>query len=178
MVVDLRLITKLLGSSLFWLGIIATVPALYALITKTPGLWEFAITAAVGTAIGALLHLIGRNAGKNATLRELFLFTGVLWLCMTLLGIILLYHFADLNFASAFFESASALSTTGSTVITALDTRPPAILLWRSILQYLGGIGFVVIGVAILPNIAMGGMALFKTESTLPLMAVQKHPAY
>jgi trk system potassium uptake protein TrkH len=167
MVVDLRLITKLLGSSLFWLGIIATVPALYALITKTPGLWEFAITAAVGTAIGALLHLIGRNAGKNATLRELFLFTGVLWLCMTLLGIIPFYTILpDLNFASAFFESASALSTTGSTVITALDTRPPAILLWRSILQYLGGIGFVVIGVAILPNIAMGGMALFKTEST------------
>ena len=167
MVVDLRLITKLLGSSLFWLGIIATVPALYALLSKTPGTLEFTLTAAVGTALGALLRFFSKNASLKASLRELFLFTGVLWLCMTLLGIIPFYTILpDLNFASSFFESASALSTTGCTVISNLDSRPPAILLWRSILQFLGGIGFVVIGVAILPNIAMGGMALFKTEST------------
>ena len=105
MVVDLRLITKLLGSSLFWLGIIATVPALYALLSNTQGTLEFALTATVGTAIGALLRFIGKNAGLKASLRELFLFTGVLWLCMTLLGIIPFYAIlSDLNFASAFLK--------------------------------------------------------------------------
>ena len=167
MVIDLRLVTKLLGSSLFWLGIIATIPAIYALTTGTYGVVEFSLTAISATSIGALLRLLGRNAGDKANIRELFLFTAILWFCMTILGAIPLFSIIpDFSFAASFFESASALSTTGTTAIDHLDSRPPSILLWRSMLQFLGGIGFVVIGVAILPNISMGGIAIFKTEST------------
>ncbi len=167
MVVDLRQVTKLLGSSIFWLGIIALVPAIFALTSGSAGFWEFAITAVIGTSWGAFFHVLGRKAGLKTTPRELFLFTGLLWLFMACLGAIPFYlMLVDINATTAFFESASALSTTGSTALPNLNVRPSSILLWRSMLQFLGGIGFVVIGVAILPNIASGGMTLFKTEST------------
>ena len=167
MVIDLRIVAKLLGSALFWLGIIALVPALYALAVGGAGAGAFALTALTASGTGALLRLLGRGAVLKTALRELFLFTALLWVAMAgISGIPFYLLLPDFGVSAAFFESASALSTTGSTIIRHLDTTAPAILLWRSILQFLGGIGFVVIGVAVLPNVALGGMALFKTEST------------
>src|ERR671919_495269 len=72
----------------------------------------------------------------------------------------------DLTIADAVFEATSGITTTGSTVIVGLDHAPPGILLWRGILQWLGGIGFIVMGVAILPILRVGGMQLVRAESS------------
>ncbi|MDX1541872.1 MAG: TrkH family potassium uptake protein, partial [Geminicoccaceae bacterium] len=72
----------------------------------------------------------------------------------------------DLSAADAVFEAMSGITTTGSTVIVGLDTAPPGILLWRAILQWLGGIGIIVMGVAILPMLSVGGMQLVRAESS------------
>ncbi|MCR5536809.1 MAG: TrkH family potassium uptake protein [Succinivibrio sp.] len=167
MVVNLRLVSKLLSPAICALGVLGVIPALYAQFTDTPGVLEFSATAVISIVISVIFHYLGKKAGKIILLRELFLFTALLWFIMTLIAAVPFYLILDdIKGAAAIFESASGLSTTGATVIDNLDDRPPAILLWRSILQYLGGIGFVVVAVAVLPNIAMGGMNLFKTEST------------
>lgn len=167
MVVDLRLVSKLLSPAILVLGLLGVIPAVYAWLSGSVGWWEFSAMSVISVLLSLVLHYLGRTAGKNIMLRELFLFTALLWFTMTLIAAVPFYLVLDdIKGAAAIFESASGLSTTGATVINHLDTRPPAILLWRSILQYLGGIGFVVVAVAILPNIAMGGMNLFKTEST------------
>ncbi|MCV5217237.1 potassium transporter TrkH, partial [Escherichia coli] len=70
------------------------------------------------------------------------------------------------SFTDAYFETMSGITTTGSTVLSGLDNMAPSILLWRSILQWLGGIGFIVMAVAILPMLNVGGMKLFQTESS------------
>src|SRR5690606_6023961 len=76
--------------------------------------------------------------------------------------------FADqgLNFAQALFESVSAVTTTGSTVLVGLDHMPPGLLIWRSLLQWLGGIGIVALGLFVLPFLRVGGMSFFKMESS------------
>jgi len=89
------------------------------------------------------------------------------WLGVTLFAS-LPFVFAELNlsFADAFFEAMSGITTTGATVITGLDDAPPGILLWRALLQWLGGIGIIVTAVAMLPMLRVGGMQLFRMESS------------
>ena len=167
MVINLRLVCKLLSPAIFSLGILSLIPASYALITQTEGSFEFGLSAIISVLISLLLHKAGNKTYNNISLRELFLFTGSLWFIMTVIAAIPFYLvLSDVNLSAAIFESASGLSTTGATVINNLEARPRSILLWRSILQFLGGMGFVVVAVAILPNMAMGGMNIFKTEST------------
>ena len=72
----------------------------------------------------------------------------------------------DLSFTDAFFEAMSGITTTGSTVIVNLDTAPPGLLLWRALLQWLGGIGIIVMALAVLPMLRVGGMQLFRMESS------------
>ena len=96
-----------------------------------------------------------------------FLLTTGVWLASALAAALpLMFAEFDLNFTNAFFEAMSGLTTTGATVVVGLDQAPPGILLWRSILQWVGGIGFIVVGLAILPFLQMGGMQLFRLESS------------
>lgn len=101
------------------------------------------------------------------SLRQAFLLTPLSWISIALFSA-LPFYFADidLDFTRAFFEALSGVTTTGSTVMTGLDNAPPGILLWRSILQFLGGIGIIAAATAILPMLGVGGMQLFKTETS------------
>ncbi len=114
--------------------------------------------------------LILSNAGcteDSINIRQAFVLTAMGWGVMSLFGAVPLWHSGvNLNFASAVFEATSAVTTTGSTVITGLDNAPPGILLWRSILQAFGGVGFIVMALTILPFLKVGGMQLFQTESS------------
>ncbi len=168
MVVNFRVIALLLGPAIIGLGLVALIPAIYALITKTPGFGYFVTVSFFAISLGYGLKSIGESSAKvKVSIRDLFIFTASLWFISTAISAFPFFMMLeDIDIEAAIFESASGLSTTGSTVIVNLDIRPPAILLWRSILQYLGGIGFVVLAVAVLPNVALGGMSIFKTEST------------
>ncbi len=96
-----------------------------------------------------------------------FLLVNVLWLVFSLVGAVPLYlSELNLSFAQALFESISAITTTGSTVISGLDKAPQGILIWRSLLCWLGGIGIVALGLFILPLLRVGGMTFFRMESS------------
>jgi trk system potassium uptake protein TrkH len=99
--------------------------------------------------------------------RHAFLMVAAVWLVVALFAALPLV-FSDLNLtlADAVFEATSGITTTGATVLVGLDVAPPGILLWRAILQWLGGIGIIVMGVAILPMLRVGGMQLVRAESS------------
>jgi trk system potassium uptake protein TrkH len=97
--------------------------------------------------------------------RQAFLLTTSVWVVVALFAALPM-AFSDLTLADAVFEAMSGITTTGATVIVGLDAAPPGILLWRAILHWLGGIGFIVMAVAILPMLRVGGMQLVRTESS------------
>lgn len=168
MVVNVRLVLKLLAPALFWLGVIGFIPGVFAFFhDANSDALCFTAMSLCAFVVSNILHLLGRRAARVLTIRDLFLFTVSLWLGATLITALpFSMILPELNYSGAVFETASALSTTGATAINGLDGISPALLLWRSILQFLGGIGFVVIGVAVLPSFMMGGLNLFKTESS------------
>ena len=98
-------------------------------------------------------------------LKQTFLFSSLAWFMVALFGSLpFLLSPKEFSFSEAFFESMSGITTTGATIITDLDNSPKSILLWRAIMQWLGGIGIVVMAITILPLLKVGGMQLFKME--------------
>ncbi|PCI51543.1 MAG: potassium transporter TrkH [Alphaproteobacteria bacterium] len=129
--------------------------------------WQvFTICAVFATFIGGMLFISNRGHYTELSIKQGFLITVATWIAVPLLGA-LPFVFSDLNlsYTDAFFEAMSGITTTGSTVITGLGGLPPGILLWRSLLQWFGGVGIIVMGVAIMPLLQVGGMQLFKTEA-------------
>lgn len=130
--------------------------------------WEsFLISAFITAFVGGTLYLSNRGYRDELTLRQTFLFTASSWFLIPCFAGLPFYLSGVLpSFTDAYFESASGLTTTGSTVMSGLDTMAHGILLWRCILQGLGGVGVIVLAMAILPILQIGGMQLFRTESS------------
>jgi len=105
------------------------------------------------------------GVGQGLTIRQTFLLTTGVWLALPLFGAIpFMFGETDFRFVDAFFESMSGLTTTGSTVIDELDGLPRGLLLWRGLLQWLGGIGIIVVAMVFLPELKVGGMQIFRSE--------------
>ena len=116
---------------------------------------------------GVLLSLSNIEKDYKLNLQQTFLFTSMAWFMIALFGSIpFILSPLSLSFSDAFFESMSGITTTGSTTIINLDGSPKSILLWRSIMQWLGGIGIIVMAITVLPLLKVGGMQLFKMESS------------
>ena len=115
---------------------------------------------------GTLFFLSNLDHGKRLTLQQAFLLTALSWLSIAIFGS-LPFVFSDLDFSftNAFFESMSGITTTGSTIISNLDEMPKSILLWRAILQWLGGIGIIIMAITLMPIMNVGGMQLFKVSN-------------
>ena len=127
----------------------------------------FLSSAAVSTFIGILLVLANLEENKKLNLQQAFVLTTLSWLSIAIFGSLpFMLSNLDLSMVDSFFESMSGITTTGSTIITNLDSAPKSILLWRAILQWLGGIGIVVMGITILPLLNIGGMQLFRMEGS------------
>ncbi len=125
----------------------------------------FGVSALVVGTLGLCLAIAASGAGLNVRRLHTFILTATVWLTAALAGAVPLYLW-QMAPVDAFFESMSGITTTGSTVLSGLDTMPRGILLWRAILQGLGGVGFIVTGIALLPMMRVGGMQLFRTESS------------
>ena len=115
---------------------------------------------------GTLFFLSNLDHDKRLTLQQAFLLTSLSWLSIAIFGS-LPFVFSDLNFSftNAFFESMSGITTTGSTIISNLNEMPKSILLWRAILQWLGGIGIIIMAITLMPIMNVGGMQLFKISN-------------
>lgn len=162
---DFRPILLILGILISTLAVAMLLPAMVDVAVGNTD-WEvFAMSSGFTLFVGAMLILTNRVSAARLVSRQAFLLTTLSWIALPAFGALPL-HFADLNlsYTDAFFEAMSGITTTGSTVIVGLDLAPPGILLWRSLLQWLGGIGIIVMAVSILPMLQVGGMQLFRME--------------
>ena len=115
---------------------------------------------------GILFFLSNLDHDKRLTLQQAFLLTALSWLSIAIFGSLpFIFSDLDFSFTNAFFESMSGITTTGSTIISNLDEMPRSILLWRAILQWLGGIGIIIMAITLMPIMNVGGMQLFKVSN-------------
>ena len=128
---------------------------------------SFLFSSIITIFIGILTILVNLKKDNQLTLQQAFLFSVLAWVSIAVFGSLpFMFSNLKLSFSDAFFESMSGITTTGSTVIYDLDTSSKSILLWRAIMQWLGGIGIIVMATTVLPLLKVGGMQLFKTDSS------------
>ncbi len=126
----------------------------------------FVSSGLVSIIFGVLFLLSNLDHQKKLNLPQAFLLTSLSWLSIAIFGSLpFIFSNLGLTLTDAFFESMSGITTTGSTVIINLDTAPKSILFWRAILQWLGGIGIIVMAITLMPIMNVGGMQLFKVSS-------------
>lgn len=160
--------------ALFIVGIIAlmfsllmTLPVALLAFGEHPDWLAFLVGAGICLLVGLTLGFRYRNSLERLRPRELFLITVLSWAAASLFGSLpFLFCGYGFSFTDSFYEAVSGITTTGSTVIVGLDSLPADILLWRSLLHWLGGIGVIGMAVAVLPFLQVGGMRLFKAESS------------
>ena len=155
-----------IGVLLIILGTFMLIPFFVQLIYEEKNS-TFLSSASITAFIGVLLVLTNLEDEKKLNLQQAFFLTTMSWLSIALFGC-LPFLLSDLNlsFVDSFFESMSGITTTGSTIITNLDNAPKGILIWRALLQWLGGIGVIVMAITVLPLLNIGGMQLFRMESS------------
>ena len=155
-----------IGVLLITLGIFMLIPFFVQFIYDERN-GTFLSSASITIFIGILLVLTNLEENKKLNLQQAFLLTTLSWLSIAIFGCIpFLLSNLNISIVDAFFESMSGITTTGSTIITNLDNAPKSILIWRAILQWLGGIGVIVMAITVLPLLNVGGMQLFRMESS------------
>lgn len=161
-----RFIIFILGIFLSILALAMAIPALMDLLYHDPDWVYFAEAAAITGFIGVLLVLSFWPEDEPIfEVREAFILTVSSWVLISAFASLpFIFSSAAPTITDAFFESVSGLTTTGATVFRNLDYAPPGILLWRALLQWLGGVGIVVMAMTILPALKIGGMQLFRSE--------------
>ncbi len=163
----LRIIGFILGIFIVTLAVSMVIPmiTLFA-FDRTDDLHSFIWASLITLGCGMALIAPGRPELAQLRPRDMYFLTTISWVvvcCFAALPMMLIHH---ISYTDAFFETMSGITTTGSTVLSGLDTASPGLLMWRSMLQWLGGIGFIGMAVAILPLLRIGGMRLFQTESS------------
>ena len=164
---DIRPVVHLIGLLGLAMGVLMLVPAAVDWQAGNSNWHAFARTSFVVCMIGGLAALTTRN-GLDAGLgrRQSFLLTASLWAVLPALGAIPFALGAPYaNLTNAYFEAMSGMTTTGTTVFVGLEDLPPGVLIWRSMLQWLGGLGIVIVALVFLPILRVGGMQHFQAEA-------------
>jgi trk system potassium uptake protein len=163
-------VAHILGLVLAIFGVAYVLPVGCSIITGD-GLWsQFIIAAAINTGVGLAIALATLKFRRELKPRDGFLLVTLVWVLMSASATIpLLLALPQLSFTRAFFETMSGLTTTGSTVLTDLDHLPRSLLFWRASLQWFGGLGIIVMALAVLPLLGVGGMQLYKAEAPGPI---------
>lgn len=167
--IQIRVIQRVVGILLTLFSITSLPPIVIGLLYRDPinSLTPFAGAFAATVFAGLLLFIPARNHVGQLRLRDGFLIVVLFWAVLGLFGSIPFYLYSplDLSVAGAIFESMSGLTTTGATVIVGLDLLPKSILFYRQQMQWLGGMGIIVLAIAVLPILGIGGQQLFKAET-------------
>jgi trk system potassium uptake protein TrkH len=150
-----------------YLAVFMTIPAVVDLYVGNRDWQVFAISALIVGGLASAVALATYGTKPPVSVRFGFLLVNMLWVTTALSGAVPLFEASlDLGFTDAVFESVSALTTTGSTVIAGLDQLPPGLLIWRSFLQWIGGIGVIALGLFVLPFLKIGGFSYLRIESS------------
>jgi len=149
------------------LGLAMIIPILVDLAEGRGQWWVFVESALITTLGGGMIALASANGVREGlTIQQTFMLTTGVWLMLPLFGALpFVLGATEASVTDAMFEAMSGLTTTGATVLTGLEDLPKGLLIWRGILQWLGGIGIVVVAMVFLPELRVGGMQIFKSES-------------
>jgi trk system potassium uptake protein TrkH len=164
--VDLRPVGYVVGLMVMTLGLAMLLPMAVDL-AEGSGHWTvFAESALLTMLVGGLVSLSCRNAVQEGlTIQQTFLVTTLVWMTLPIFGALpFMMGATEARVVDAVFEAMSGLTTTGATVFTGLETLPKGLLLWRGLLQWLGGIGIIVVAMVFLPELRVGGMQIFRSE--------------
>ncbi len=164
---DIRPVGYVIGLLVAILGLTMLAP-LAVDLADGAGHWPaFAESAVITLLVGGLVALACQSGVRQGlSIQQTFLLTTGVWVALPLFGALpFILGASEASFVNAFFEAMSGMTTTGATVLTGLDDMPKGILLWRGILQWLGGIGIIVVAMVFLPELRVGGMQIFRAES-------------
>jgi trk system potassium uptake protein len=144
-------------------------PLIMAIWGLDPALWSFILSAVATFMLGALLWLATRRFKRELKTRDGLMLVALTWIALPAVAGFPLWKYLPINFTDAYFEAASGLTTTGGTVLSGLEYLPRSINLWRHLLSWLGGMGIIVLAVAILPMLGVGGMQIYRAEMPGPM---------
>lgn len=174
MILNLKAVFGTLGVLLFFLGIALLLPMVIGLYYGEPSWWGFGVTAVSAMVIGGGGRWIAGDAAQDLRIREGFAIVALAWWVLSLVGALpfVLSGVLD-SYTDAFFETMSGFTTTGSSILggedtPAIESLPRSFLFWRSLSHWMGGMGIIVLTIAILPILGVGGMQLFKAEAPGP----------
>ncbi|MFG6662167.1 TrkH family potassium uptake protein [Sulfitobacter sp. 916] len=164
---DIRPVGYVVGLLVAVLGLAMIIPILVDLAEGRGQWWVFVESALITTLGGGMIALASANGVREGlTIQQTFMLTTLVWLMLPLFGALpFVLGATEASVTDAMFEAMSGLTTTGATVLTGLEDLPKGLLIWRGILQWLGGIGIVVVAMVFLPELRVGGMQIFKSES-------------
>ena len=166
---DIKPIALVGGTVVCAVGFLLFIPLITELIYQTESWQSYAVPILLYLIVGGSLVITNRNIEFKITIKEAFIITVLSWMLLAILcSMPFIYTQLKLNIIDALFESMSGITTTGATVLKNLDDLPKGILIWRALLQWLGGIGIVVIALVILPFLRIGGMQIFHLEGDDP----------
>jgi trk system potassium uptake protein len=144
-------------------------PLVMAVWGLDPALWSFILSAVATFVLGALLWLATRRFKRELKTRDGLMLVALTWIALPAVAGFPLWKYLPINFTDAYFEAASGLTTTGGTVLSGLEYLPRSSNLWRHLLSWLGGMGIIVLAVAILPMLGVGGMQIYRAEMPGPM---------
>ena len=172
------LIQKILGVMLVLFSFSLLIPIITSMLYQDQNINIFIISFLIFFIIGFLLFYLQESSDYDIRTKEAFLIVVLFWVVLSIFGSIpyMLDKQLSLSFADALFESVSGWTTTGATVLDNLDALTPSILIYRQMLQWLGGMGIVILALAILPMLGVGGMQLYKAEITGPIKDTKISP--
>ncbi len=164
--IDPRPVLNVIGLLVALLGVTMIFPMVVDILRGNEHWTVFAQASAITVVVGLALYFTMDSAGgRGLTLHQTFLLTTGVWVALPIFGAIpFIIGATDATFTDAFFEAMSGLTTTGATVFSGLDNLPEGLLFWRALLQWIGGIGIIVVAMVFLPELRVGGMQIFRSE--------------
>ena len=166
---NLKIILYVIGILLAFNGGLMLLAALISFLMKDGASFEIILSAFIVMGVGTSMVLIFRNHQSNIQKREGYLIVTIGWLLMSVTGMFPFLSTGSINSVyDAFFETMSGYTATGSTILKDVESLPAGILFWRSMMHWIGGMGIIVLAIAILPLLGIGGMQLFSAEAPGP----------
>ena len=174
--VNFRIISKIIGSLLFIEAFFMAWCAVMSFYFNEDDQIAFLMSLLITLGCGFLFLFMGRNANNSLSRRDAYLLVTAVWLIFSLFGIFpFMIHGSITNLTDAYFESISGFTTTGATILDDVECLPHGILFWRSLMQWIGGLGILFFTIAILPSLVSGSVRVFAAEATGPIKA-KMHP--
>ena len=174
--INLKLIYKIIGSLLFIEAVMLAICLGVAIIYREDDIFAFTCSAMISAILGLCMRCLGRNCDNSLSRRDAYLVVTLTWVVFSLIGTLPFLIGGYLHsFTDAFFETMSGFTTTGASIIDDVEALPHGVLFWRSLTQWIGGLGIVFFTIAILPSLVGGSVKVFAAEATGPIKT-KLHP--